>query len=99
MYASHASLRDLYEVSCPELDVLVEEAAKLPGCFGARLCGAGFGGCTINLVDRRHARAFIRDLSERYQQKTSKKGLIYRCEASRGAHLATKEEAALLDAV
>ena len=99
MYASHTSLRDLYEVSCPELDVLVEEAAKLTGCFGARLCGAGFGGCTINLVDRRHARAFIRDLSERYQQKTSKKALIYRCEASRGAHLATKEEAALLDAV
>ena len=51
-YASHASLRDLYEVSSPELDALVEIAMSTPGVIGARLTGAGFGGCTINLVRR-----------------------------------------------
>ena len=53
MYASHQSLRDLYEVSIPELDSLVEIARGLPGIYGARLTGAGFGGCTVNLVQRR----------------------------------------------
>ncbi|MCX6066012.1 MAG: galactokinase, partial [Chloroflexi bacterium] len=48
----HASLRDLYAVSCPELDVMVRLAQALPGCYGARLTGAGFGGCTVNLVAR-----------------------------------------------
>ena len=51
MFASHKSLRDLYEVSLPELDSLVEIARGLPGIYGARLTGAGFGGCTVNLVD------------------------------------------------
>jgi galactokinase len=51
MYESHASLRDLYEVSCAELDALVEIASKHPGVLGARMMGGGFGGCTINLVE------------------------------------------------
>jgi len=50
MNACHISLRDLYEVSVPELDTMVEIAQPLPGCFGARLTGGGFGGCTVNLV-------------------------------------------------
>ncbi|MBM3310216.1 MAG: galactokinase [Candidatus Aminicenantes bacterium] len=50
MYASHEGLRDDYEVSCPELDVLVEAASGVKGVFGARMMGAGFGGCTVNLV-------------------------------------------------
>ena len=50
MYASHASLRDDYEVSCKELDLLVELAASSPGVYGARMTGGGFGGCTVNLV-------------------------------------------------
>ena len=49
---SHASLRDLYEVSSPELDALVEIAMSVPGVFGSRLTGAGFGGCTVTLVRR-----------------------------------------------
>ena len=49
--ASHASLRDLYEVSCPELDVLVEIAVAAPGVVGSRMTGAGFGGCTVTLVE------------------------------------------------
>jgi galactokinase len=53
MFASHEGLRDDYEVSCRELDVLVEAAAGVKGVFGARMMGAGFGGCTINLVEER----------------------------------------------
>jgi len=52
MLETHRSLRDLYEVSLPELDILVESAAGLEGCLGARLTGAGFGGCTVNLVQK-----------------------------------------------
>ena len=50
MFDCHRSLRDLYLVSAPELDKLVEIASQQPGCLGARLTGAGFGGCTVNLV-------------------------------------------------
>ena len=53
MNACHASLRDLYEVSCPELDIMTRIAQPVRGCFGSRLTGAGFGGCTVNLVERR----------------------------------------------
>lgn len=52
MTAAHASLRDLYEVSCAELDVLVDAASASDGCYGARLTGAGFGGCIVMLVER-----------------------------------------------
>ncbi|MGC8837808.1 MAG: galactokinase, partial [Anaerolineae bacterium] len=61
MDASHASLRDLYEVSSPELDLMVDLARGLPGCFGSRLTGAGFGGCTVSLVAAERAGAFAQD--------------------------------------
>jgi galactokinase len=61
MYASHASLRDDYEVSCVELDLLVEVAAAAPGVYGARMTGGGFGGCTVTLV----ANAAAEELQER----------------------------------
>jgi galactokinase len=64
MFSSHKSLRDLYEVSIPELDCLVEIGRSLPGIYGARLTGAGFGGCTINLVDTQYAPNFIQGLQE-----------------------------------
>ena len=69
MYASHAGLRDDYEVSCAELDVLVEAAKAAPGVFGARMMGGGFGGCTINLVAPEHVEAFIATVSAAYQEK------------------------------
>ena len=69
MYASHAGLRDDYEVSCAELDVLVEAAKAAPGVFGARMMGGGFGGCTINLVAPEHVEAFIATVSAVYQEK------------------------------
>jgi galactokinase len=85
MYAGHASLRDLYEVSIPELDTLVEIARKQPGCIGARLTGAGFGGCTVNLVNEGQAPEFIQGLKDSYQQKTGREAQVYLCRASDGA--------------
>jgi galactokinase len=84
MYESHASLRDLYEVSCPELNVLVDTARTLPGCLGARLTGAGFGGCTVNLVEEDQAPAFIERLKDSYLQTTGKHAEVYLCHASQG---------------
>ncbi len=89
MYATHASLRDLYEVSCPELDVLVETASRLPGCWGARLTGAGFGGCTVNLVAEEQAQAFIEGLKAGYVQAAGREAEVYLCRASQGAHITT----------
>jgi galactokinase len=85
MYASHKSLRDLYEVSIPELDSLVDIARGLPGIYGARLTGAGFGGCTVNLVDERQASVFVEGLRGEYREKTGRDAQVYLCQASRGA--------------
>jgi galactokinase len=87
MKQCHASLRDLYEVSIPELNVMVELADSLPGCYGARLTGAGFGGCTVNLVERSAAESFSIQLASRYQSQTSLIPEIYICHASEGARL------------
>jgi len=81
----HASLRDLYEVSCKELDAMVSLAQALPGCYGARLTGAGFGGCTVNLVAAAVAQDFTRELAARYEQAIGKKPDIYVCQAAEGA--------------
>jgi galactokinase len=85
MVESHASLRDLYQVSCPELDSMVRIAIETPGCYGARLTGAGFGGCTVNLVDNRDVDKFICRLTALYLQDTGIKAKIYVCQASDGA--------------
>jgi galactokinase len=87
MFASHKSLRDLYEVSTPELDSLVEIARCLPGIYGARLTGAGFGGCTVNLVDESHADEFIRGLQEGYNRAVGREINVYLCHASAGAEV------------
>jgi galactokinase len=70
MVESHASLRDLYEVSCRELDLLVTFAAQEPGCHGARLTGAGFGGCIVALVDRSAVAGFSASIAARYRAAT-----------------------------
>jgi galactokinase len=85
MDASHASLRDLYEVSCPELDVMVRIAQSLEGCFGARLTGGGFGGCTVNLVAAHQAAGFTEALAHGYEAETRRHSEIYICHASEGA--------------
>ena len=70
MLESHASLRDLYEVSCPELDLLVALSMGQKGCHGARLTGAGFGGCAIALVDAESVDSFARDVARDYAART-----------------------------
>lgn len=87
MNACHASLRDLYEVSCPELDVMAGIAQSLSGCYGARLTGAGFGGCTVNLVAQEQAEAFAHVLAAGYESQTGLHPKIYICKASAGAGL------------
>jgi len=87
MYDSHKSLRDDYEVSCQELDMLVELARKQPGVLGARMTGAGFGGCTVNLVESHAAGAFAAAVSDGYQKALGLKAESYVCETSTGALL------------
>ena len=85
MKASHESLRDLYEVSCEELDLMVEAARELEGSCGARMTGAGFGGCTVNLVKADAVEAFVGSLREAYARKTGISPELYVCEAEDGA--------------
>ncbi|MGA8183608.1 MAG: galactokinase [Terriglobia bacterium] len=85
MVASHESLRDDYEVSCRELDVLVDLALKQPGVLGARMTGAGFGGCTVNLVLAGAAESFAEAVQEGYNKATGLNAEVYVCEASDGA--------------
>jgi galactokinase len=85
MFASHASLRDDYEVSCKELDLLVKLASSSPGIYGARMTGGGFGGCTVNLVRAEHAAAFEAQMARTYQQATGIAPDIYVCEPAQGA--------------
>jgi galactokinase len=85
MNASHESLRDDYEVSSRELDALVEVAWKQPGVLGARMTGAGFGGCTVNLVRQDAAEAFAEAVQEGYQKALGLKAEVYICQASQGA--------------
>ena len=65
MNESHRSLRDLYEVSCPELDAVVDAVRQHPACYGARMTGAGFGGCVVALVDAHEAPIVVRGLPQR----------------------------------
>ena len=85
MYRSHASLRDDYEVSCRELDLLVDLASSRPGVYGARMMGGGFGGCTVNLIQAAWVAAFRADITEMYAEKTGATPEIYVCEPAQGA--------------
>jgi len=85
MAASHASLRDEYEVSCRELDLLVDAAVPLEGVFGARMTGAGFGGCTVNLVRTEAVPAFCEQVTRAFERVTGRKPKIYQSAAAAGA--------------
>ncbi len=82
---SHASSRDDFGNSCAELDLMVECARDLPGCYGARLSGGGFGGCTVNLVAAEKAEAFSAELARRYEAKTGIQPELHVCRAVDGA--------------
>jgi galactokinase len=84
MRASHASLRDDYEVSSPELDAMVEAAAEHPSCFGARMTGGGFGGCTVNLVAHDAVADFCKTLINRYAGATGIDATVFRAVPSDG---------------
>ena len=77
MVEGHRSLRDDYEVSAPELDALVEAAIDVPGCYGARLTGAGFGGCTIALVAESAVPEFKAHITEVYDERYGKQPAVY----------------------
>jgi galactokinase len=85
MFESHASLRDDYQVSCSELDWLVESAQAQPGVLGARMTGGGFGGCTINLVAQTQIESFKEKVSREYRAKTGILPHIFVAHASEGA--------------
>ncbi|HTU69884.1 MAG TPA: galactokinase [Candidatus Baltobacteraceae bacterium] len=89
MDESHASLKNDYEVSCVELDALVEIAQRLDGCYGARMTGGGFGGCTVNLVAAASADAFAAALADGYRRATSITPDLYDGTPAAGAHVAS----------
>jgi galactokinase len=85
MNESHESLRFDYEVSSRELNVLVGAARQVEGCAGARLTGAGFGGCTVSLVREEAAAEFERHVTELYRRETGHEPILYTCTAEDGA--------------
>ena len=85
MYRSHASLRDDYQVSCRELDLLVDLASSSPGVYGARMTGGGFGGCTVNLIRADAAASFKEHIAQAYGEATDIVPEIYICEPAQGA--------------
>jgi galactokinase len=84
MKQSHSSLRDDYNVSCAELDTLVELASKADGVYGSRMTGGGFGGCTISLVASDHVDLFKRRIAEEYHRATKLTPDVYSFQASDG---------------
>jgi galactokinase len=85
MGESHRSLRNDYEVSCAELDLLVELARQAEGVYGARMTGGGFGGCTVNLVRAEHVGAFKQSMENGYAKVIGRDPEIYVCSAAQGA--------------
>lgn len=85
MNESHASLRDLYEVSCDELDIMAALAQSQPGCWGARMTGGGFGGCVVALVCRDAVEDFVETVAARYESQTRRTPSLFMCTPSPGA--------------
>ena len=87
MNASHVSLRDDYEVSCEEIDILVDLAWEIPGVSGSRITGGGFGGCTVSIVKNDAVDTFIETLGKQYQEKTGHEAEFYVVDIGDGAHV------------
>jgi galactokinase len=86
--ASHASLRDDFEVTNDALNQIVESALEQDGCYGARMTGAGFGGCAVALVKKEKTRGFAQSVLAVYKQRSGLDASVYVCQASEGASLA-----------
>ncbi len=87
MNASHVSLRDDYEVSCEEIDILVDLAWKIPGVIGSRITGGGFGGCTVSIVKNDAVDTFISSIGKTYQEKVGHEAEFYVVEIGDGGHV------------
>lgn len=87
LYHSHYSLRDDYEVSCAELDYLVEASKSIPGVYGCRMTGAGFGGCVVALVEPEFVSEFTKEVSQRYYQNYAIMPEIYTSTPAEGADI------------
>ena len=85
MNGSHDSLRDLYEVSCSELDFLVHIASETEGVLGSRMTGGGFGGCTVSLIEKAGIDQFEKVVKTRYPEETGLQADMYICEPAAGA--------------
>lgn len=83
--ASHRSMQYDYEISCEEIDFLVDTAIKLPGVYGSRMTGGGFGGCTVNLVNPDHAEEFQSKLTAAYVERYATRPVFYDCIPAAGA--------------
>ena len=87
MASSHESLRDLYEVSSLALDQMVEEAIRHPACYGARMTGAGFGGCAVALVEDASVESFVEEVGRRYREAAAEPGELFASRAEQGVRL------------
>jgi galactokinase len=85
MVQAHVSMRDDFAASCAEIDMLVEIAVRHDGCFGARITGGGFGGCTVNLVSAEKAESFVEIVRLEYEERTGIVAQCFICEPSNGA--------------
>ena len=85
MNETHVSLRDDYEVSCPEVDVLVDIAWATDGVLGSRITGGGFGGCTVNIVKNDAVDTFVEKVNKEYPEKVGHEAEIYFANIGEGA--------------
>jgi galactokinase len=92
MNQSHESLRDKYEVSCRELDALVESALRIPGVYGSRMTGAGFGGCTVSLVKDEAVDEFLKRVPQEYRARIGITPVVYVCTPEHGAEILSNEK-------
>ncbi len=86
MNASHVSLRDDYQVSCDEIDLLVDLAWEIPGVLGARITGGGFGGCTVSIVENEAVDRYKESIQRAYEKRVGHKAEFYVVDIGDGAY-------------
>ncbi len=84
MFETQKGLSELYEVSCPELDFLVDKAKQYPGIIGSRVMGGGFGGCTINLIKKQDWAQVVQEITNQYKQQFKIEAEVYEVATSDG---------------
>ncbi|MDP3684783.1 MAG: galactokinase, partial [Ignavibacteria bacterium] len=92
LYETHDGLSEDYEVSCPELDFLVEETKNIPAVYGARMMGGGFGGCTINIIENESVETVTSLILKKYKEKFNREATVYITKISAGTSIVSAEE-------